>query len=491
MIDYRPDWPPTNPSVASECSFLIVDKSGQLRTSYAATAVSNWSTALNATCVGARMVRKAAGTPFVFFGSSSRIEEWNSTTLTNVSSAAYATGTNRWWFCQYGDSTIACNYANNTQVRTGATGTAFADLTNAPKAKIFLSQSGHLLALNYDDGSAVPDGIKWASQGTTTTWTAANSNTAGNAQLTQSPGPITAGAELHDIVVVWKSDSMYIGRRIGGAGTDIWRFNLLSPKIGCVGQEAWAATPVGIIFASRNSGVYKFDGSVPQPIDAGIRQELYRNINSSTQISHDEASSCVFIWTDGGNHYCYNYAQDRWTKAYNSTSLGNASFTQPVSGVRVCIVRDANYTDFLSLGGSSDTNKRAHLIVSNEKKVCNLSNGTTVAASLNAQIVLPTVRHPKAGPREDTYMNRITPVFGYDSERLAFSEPTTGTCTVTRRSRLSGGDLAPAVSGTLSSGKSLDIQAAANSFTVQYDWTNEAFVLSDMLYDMDLAGESP
>lgn len=478
-LDYRPDFPPIDPGTLTLVSHLVPEKSGQYRTPYTTSPVTNWSTALHNAILGSRMVQKADGTPFVFFGNN-RLEEWNGVTLSNVSKGGgspYTLGS-RWWFCQFGDVTVASNFTEATQSRSGATGTAFADLTNAPKARIFLAQQAYLLALNYDDGAANPAGVKWASQGTSTTWTAATGNTAGNATLRETPGAIVAGAEFNDIVVVWKRNSMYLGRVVGGAGTDIWRFQMLSPSVGCVSQEAWVSTPVGIIFVSPYSGVFRFDGSSPQAIDRGIRQEIYRNMRtlSSVQLSHDEASATVFLWMDNGVTqlcYAYNYVIDKWGKGFDGT-MG------ATSGHFGAWVRDGRYDDYITLGGDTDANRRCHLVVdSSNIKVFNLSDFTT---NQNVSFSVLTVRDPKAAPRQDTHLDRVNVIFGYDTETSTAVEAASGTLTITPRKRISGGN-STALTPISMNNAGFDVNADANCFNLAFDFSPSHFVLYDVVYE--------
>lgn len=494
-LDYRPDTPTLSPTTLITAQFLLADKSGNYRTSYSATAVANWSTAFTQTPLSARMVQFSDGTPNVFFGSNSSIYEWNGSTLSTVTRAAggnyLADTTHRWWFEQFGDSTIASNLNDNTQVRTSSSsGTQFADLSGAPKAKFFLSQRGYLLACSYNDGSAVLNGIKWATQGSTTSWTAATGNTAGNAILRETPGEIIAGAQIHDIVAIWKKNSMYIGRIIGGAGTNVWEFNLLSPKIGCAGLDAWASTPVGIIFVSPNNGVYKFDGSVPVPIDQGIRNELYRGISTATQckVSHDEASQTVFLWFGSTSGcpiaYAYNYASNKWSEPYVGSVLGNASFTN-----MQCAIRDANYDDYIALGGTNAGNRRAHLIVSSEKKVCNLAD-TTAGAGVNAAYTFASVRDPKAGPDDLTQITRVEPVHAYDTENSGFvGEPSSGTLTISDRPRIGAASTANG-SYSMDANRRYDCSRVANSFALTFSHTAQTMILADMLFNTQLSGSA-
>lgn len=484
-LDYRPDWQPRAPGILVAANNLVPDKSGCYFTSYAAES-SGYTGAIVASgsIVGARMV-KSPTTQRLVVGSQDKLLEANGAGgWTDRSGAAYGlSGSQRWWFTQFGTETIACSLGNNTQKST--TGN-FSDLSGAPKAKIMLSLNGHLLALNYNDGSASPAGIKWCTQNDDTTWTAATGNSAGTATLRESPGEITAGAEFHNIAIVWKSRSMYIGRRVGGV--DIWRFDLLDPKVGCVGPEAWASTPVGIIWASE-IGIFLYDGSSPRPIDDGIRGAIYNamSVPASVEVSHDDSEGTVFFWFSTTNIcYCYNYLSDKWSIAYSSTNnLGNATYAAFITHVR-----DANYIDALALAVTAPASslRTAHLIISTGQKLANLSN-KTIANTFNSIFVTGLVRAQQAGPREWTEIAEINPLWAYKS--LAAAEASSGSVSITPYSRKSGATASAlqAKTGTLTADKRFDVQASGAVLQATYTFTDQYLGVEDFEYQFNRAGK--
>lgn len=395
MLDYRPDLESDDYRILSN-AVNVIPLDGGYRTALGAVADNTYTTALTAACIGARAVKNDSGTVRAFFGSAAAIEEANGAGgwTDRSRGGGYTSGSNRWWFNQgiSANEVIATNYADEMQVSTGA---AFSNLTNAPKAKIVLTQSEALLALGYNDGTAYLNGIKISDRGASTTWTPAVSNEATNVILTQTPGNIVAGATLNDIVVVWKRRSMYVGRYVGG--DDPWQFNMLHPYIGCLGQEAWAETPGGIIFAAEN-GVFIFDGSSPRQIDMGLTKTIrtmLRSANSyggSAQMSHDEYLGCVYLWipdavaTDRHVCFCYSYRDERWSMAYsvNSYTVPDTPAIAPwlgptgITGGFVNIVRDFNLFDDIALGSAATGNGYSghFVIAADDKKLYNLSGIT-------------------------------------------------------------------------------------------------------------------
>ncbi len=494
-MDYRPDWQPTKPGLLVSTENVIPDKAGNYFTSYTAESSGYTGSIFSSgSARGARMVTMASGTKRLIVGGYTLIKEANGsggwTDRTSTTPGSYSlSATDRWWFEPFGDMVVACNGVDATEKST--TG-IFSTLTGAPKAKVIISQSGHLLALNYNDGSANPAGIKWCSQDDATDWTASASNSAGSITLKQTPGPIVAGAQLHDIAVVWKAKSMYVGRRVGG--TEIWQFNLLSPSIGCISQEAWVATPAGIIFVS-DYGVYLFDGSIPRPIDDGVRVTLFNAIFSASTtafMSHDEQAGTIYIWLRSGIIECfaYNYFSDKWSVAYKLTGkssdssgeLGHATYLQ-----FICTVRDANYTDAVALGVSVPASglRTAHLIVGTGNVLVNLSS-IVPADAFRSRLQTGLLRSQDAAPDELSEMERITPLWATSTGTVR--EPTSATANVQGYARVSGAGGFGGVDFSMGTDKQFETRSTGKVLDVLLTWVAQYVGLQDLAYKLRKSG---
>lgn len=487
-MDFRPDFQLQTPGILTVANNVTPQKDGSYATSLAAEA-SGYNSAVSAIggVVGSRLLKTPTAQRLLVGTQSKLFEASGGGSWTDRSIAGdYAlTGSNRWWFEQYGSETIALTIEMPTQ--TSSSGT-FAVLTNAPKGKVACVQSGHLLIGNYNDGSAVPDGIAWCSQDDSTDWTPTASNTAGSIRLKQSPGPIIAMAPMHDIVVVWKARSMYLGKKIGGATTDVFRFNLFAKNVGCIHQEAWVDTPRGIIFVAE-TGIYLFDGStIPQPIDSGVKIRLINSglsAGSNIQMSHDEAQATVFIWNVTNTIcYAYNYLSEKWGTAYAATTnLGSATLTTFTN-----VVRDANYNDANALAVSSPTfGKTSHLVFINGQKLVNLS--TNVIANTFASTLQTGLARPEVSLEAEVHMDRVIPLWG--SINGTVYEPSTGSVTVTPYSRISGASAAALANktGALDTYKRFDVMSSAKGFVVALTMTNEFFCLGDIGYSWGQDGK--
>ena len=445
-LNFRPDRAALDYRNLFACvGFMPVDNGYAV--SYPATTFAS-SLTLAGDCLGAKAIKTESGSVRLFFGSAAKIEEYVlAAGLVDRSRAGgYATSTNRWCFSQglAASEIVATNYADEMQISTG---TAFSNLANAPKAKIVVAQSNALVALNYSSGGvAVPNGV-WASdRGSSTTWAAADDNDVAQLKLVETPGEIIAGAALHDMVVVWKRASMYVGRFV--AGDEKWQFNLLSPNVGIYGQEAWCATPAGIIF-SGEAGTYLFDGSVPRPIDQGIRQTIQGKINATNSygknvaIALDEYTGCVFIYipNPGGNNentnarfscYAYNYRTDRWSHPYPYFADSDGVYPgsdwgskDPVTGTTYtgfqAVVRDFSVVDAkrITSGAFSPFDDTGHFVIPSQKKILCLNEvGGSGGDIVGVQARMETGRI-KGSDRwdHDTLLRRVMPIWAETSSK--------------------------------------------------------------------------
>lgn len=461
-LDFRPDLNIYTPDIAFGLGGATPTSEMGYRLVYTAT-TSGYGTALTSACLGTAMIRDTSGTPHLFAGVDNGIFEANgSGGWTDRSrGGGYSTGSNQWWFTAHGSEVVATNYADETQSATF--GAAFANLSNAPKCRFMISQSRALLACNYRDssGTAIPHGIAISARGSSSTWTAAPSNDATSALLTQSEGPILAGASMNDMAVIWKRRSMYTGRFVGGA--EKWQFNLIHRHIGCLGQEAWCDTPIGIIFAAEQ-GVYVFDGSVPRPIDFGIRKTLRAVFDSAynqaqdTFISHDAKNATVYIWYRTAVTtwwaYAYNYATDRWGLAYYNNKLGGSTWTGFQGAVR-----NSNYQDLTLLNGSSNSNYIGHLIFSAERKLTNLAGGAESGIYLS--ISSGRIRAPGSNTKSQTRLMRVMPIWGASGEPASVTQ-----CDIYGYPRRMASSVSSSTIASLTEDKCFDVNRVADNFQV-------------------------
>jgi hypothetical protein len=243
--------------------------------------------------------------------------ELGSGTWTDRTGSALTSGQTYSWATS-GLSTYVSNIYN--KIRSATTGN-FTAIAEAPKAACLATSFGFLIAGNYDDGSAVPDGVYWSAQFNPDDWTADVATQCGYIRLLDTPGRITALRTLNEQVVAYKERSMYLGV-YQAQGPYFWIYRLLSGDIGAVSQEAVVDIGFAHFFVGYND-IWVFDGSVPRSIGAGIREWFYRDLDrayaSSIRGLYDRDRALVYWWYpvpgSGGvltKYIVYNVMTSKW-----------------------------------------------------------------------------------------------------------------------------------------------------------------------------------
>lgn len=515
MLTYQPDIVGETPEVLAEARGVI-PINGSYMTSYVAQATA-FTTAANGTVIGARAIKNDGGTNRLFAGSSAKIQEYTSSGVTDRSkSGGYTSTAKRWWFSQGIDANqmIATNGVDKIQT-INATASTFSTLSNAPKAKIVVTQSEALLAMHYDDstdgtGNPVTNGIKISDRGSSTTWTAAVSNDAAVIKLVQSPGAIIAGATFSDIVIAWKRESMYVGRFVGG--DEKWQFNMISPFIGCYGMEAWAAVPGGVIFAGP-AGVYFFDGSAPRPIDQGVRRtltevaKLDNNLGEYVQMSHDEYSGCVFIWmpvdaavgsTRTFECFAYSYLDGRWSRPYPMDATGTSTAPYDFGHATVtgfqAVMRDFSALDYRAVVGTELTGP-GHFFWAGDKKMYNLAGNPKAVSTPKTRSIITTGRiKAPSMPDVEMTLRRVFPLFGGETSIVADGFPSTSVACVAEAYNIENYSRKAADASVSaawdSTNQRADLFATGKLFRVRLTSAEgDSFALKEIKYDLSAAGK--
>jgi hypothetical protein len=243
---------------------------------------------------GAALVTKVAGTTSLFAGTTVALYvQATATTWTDVSRGAdYVLGADdRWSFAQYGDSTLAATAAAILQRSTGS---AFADVSGAPTAKIIVTAAGFAVAFNTTTAS---DEWYCSAYLDETDWSLDVTTQCVKGRLVQGPGDIRAAMRLGDDIVAYKLGSTYLGRYQGVPA--VWGWTQASADTGCVGIDAVVSTPQGHVFLGTDN-LYLFDGSAPKPLATGeIRRWLAREVSGTysnrTKLNFDRDNHLVYI----------------------------------------------------------------------------------------------------------------------------------------------------------------------------------------------------
>jgi len=354
MLDYRPDLDPRTPGLLTVCSDMVATAKGYVA-SYVATTHTAHTYSLQAGEIypnklfASRWVSSPGG--IVLASTNKRINVYDYTNgFINVSKAGdYTLGAQTYQygedssaafdFCAFGNIIVAANKTQPTQYRSAldlTSGTLFADLGGTPKANTCCAARNFVFLANCSGtfGSSTTaigqgDMIAWSGIGDYTDWSL-------NTQVTQSsyaifndtPGDVTAIRPFRDGVVVFKADSMYLGRYVGaGNNSPIWDFERVSDKVGCLGHRSVADLDFALVFVSRDD-IFLYDGTTPRPITRGIAESLRSsfgliggNGNNALRVGHNKGDSSVWFATSSLMNV-WNYKYDRWSTLSNPNANG-------------------------------------------------------------------------------------------------------------------------------------------------------------------------
>lgn len=319
LAGFAPDVDPTTPGILTDCDNVVPSTQGLCAGN---SRVSAGYSALSGACTGAYVAKLLGGTKRLFAGTSAALYEGSGGSWTDQSAGGGYTGTNRWRFCQFGDYTLATNKSQAIQVSPGSG--AFAAIATAPKALSIFTVAGFVMALNYDNGSDVPDGWYCSGLMDHTIWTPAVATQCANGRLVETPGAIVGGAALGSQAVAYKATSMFLGTYQGGGA--IWTWQRVPGDIGCASQEAIVSVQT-LHFFIGPSDFYSFDGTVPRSIGAPVREWFFADLNRTYQDKiigvADPARDLVYWYypsTASASGACdsvliYNYRKDQWGRA--------------------------------------------------------------------------------------------------------------------------------------------------------------------------------
>lgn len=197
------------------------------------------------------------------------------------------------------------------------------------QAKIIRPYKNYLIAMNLTVGSVLePVSIQWSNASdpgfAPTSW-ALNDTTSesGKAFLADTPGAIVDGRPLRDMFIIYKEDSVYSMRYVGGVF--VWQFRQLFNDVGMLSQECVAEFE-GKHFVVTAGDVYVHNGVNKQSvIDNRMREYLFSSIDKAystrTRVVADHGRTEMWIYFVGTNStsglcdtaLIWNWTEDTWT----------------------------------------------------------------------------------------------------------------------------------------------------------------------------------
>lgn len=282
-----------------------------------------------------------AGNVKLFAGNASKLYEFtaSNSNLTSVGKVGgYSLTDGEYWnFIQYGTSVIACGGDGETlQEFTLGSDTAFADLSNAPKAKFIAVVRDQVWVANADDGSGVvPYRAIWSGVNDATSWTSGTDQS--DFQDIPDAGAITGlvGGE-YAIILMEKAicRATYMGTPL------IYQIDKMETTRGCA--FSGSVGNIGrLVFYLSEDGFYTFDGSMSSPIGAEkINKYFFNDFNQN--YAHKmtcavDPTNQVVAWSYISNSnssattpdklLMYNYSIQRWSIAEVDADLISPLYT--------------------------------------------------------------------------------------------------------------------------------------------------------------------
>jgi hypothetical protein len=197
------------------------------------------------------------------------IDEYdNAASRTNRGTGYTAT---MWSATAWGNQIIATDYVDAPQSSTGA---GFSALSGSPpKARMVASNVDFVMFADVNDGGSnvYSDMVWWGGLRNPATWTPSPATQAGNQRILQAPGPIRALVAYGKNFVVFKDNAIIVGEYI--AGKYIFGWQMVSSRVGCVGQNAVCELD-GKLYFLHTSGFYEFDGQQIRNIGIPVFQSF-------------------------------------------------------------------------------------------------------------------------------------------------------------------------------------------------------------------------
>jgi hypothetical protein len=275
-------------------------------------------------------------TPYWFVTGGDKIFRTEGTAYIDVSRAApYSTIPSAKWNGGFlSGVAILNNGVDVPQFVTTFGGSQFADLTNWPvglQAKVVRPFKNYLIALNLTKTSVqMPTVVKWSSPAdpgnVPFTWDETDpTNDAGENPLADTAGAIVDGKKLRDQFIIYKEDSVYTMRYIGGVF--VFQFQQLFDDVGMISQNC-AAEFDGKHFVVGQGDVYVHNGVQKNSVIEGkVKKALFDAIragsNNSVFVVPDYANSEMWVCFQStaeavSGSYCdraaiYNWTTGLWT----------------------------------------------------------------------------------------------------------------------------------------------------------------------------------
>lgn len=265
------------------------------------------------------------GTAYVAMGTPTKLYVYSAGTLSDVTPGGFTTGgTNAsgsfysrteaasWQLDAFGEDLVACAYSDGRIVAWDAsvgTGTAAAALSGAPTGckGVVVTPERFVFALG-----AGGDGrkVQWPDQESTTDWTPAPDNQAGDIIL-DGQGVIMAGRRGSNETLIWTDTDLWAARYIGGSF--VYSFRKVGANCGAISRRSMAVVD-GKAFWMGARGFFVYDGVV-RPIPCEVGDWVFNRLNIAqaskvNAIAHPEFNEIEWNYPSGsGTPECDSYVR--------------------------------------------------------------------------------------------------------------------------------------------------------------------------------------
>lgn len=285
-----------------------------------------WSgigTALAATCKGAVTIRQAAGGTQIFAGTATKLYRQKGIDLTWEDYSRLAGGNyavdDHWSFAEFNGDLIAVNGVDDNQSIDVDSGTNFAALSNAPKARYATVMGDHLLLGCLD---ANKNAIAWSGVLDPTYWTYGYRYS--DTKAFGDGGIVKGVLGLNRNAMVFQQDKIRLVEFVGGNVG--YQIRTLHENLGCFAPRSIVAVR-GIPFWYAQSGF--FMGLEARPIGAERVNRFVERIAPATGLANIQGAADPtenIVWfripkVDGSAFLLgYDYVVDQWTQS--DTNVG-------------------------------------------------------------------------------------------------------------------------------------------------------------------------
>lgn len=281
---------------------------------------SSIASALSEAPKGGAVVLTIDGAQHVFAGTGSYLYRLSSGTWNNVSRTGNYTVLGnpaagyRWRFASFGNHVYAATgpkalfsgvstavQLQSINIKTGAS--TFGNV-DAPAATCIAAVGNFLFLGNLTDAtmSTSPgfgtQGNRWWCSGlfdAQSIWTPSVTTQCTSGLLVDTPGEISAIAELDGAAIVYKNSSIYRGEYVGPP--EAWRFRVVAEEVGTYSQECVVNTGDRHFFIGGRD-IYEFNGVRPVAIGAPVREWFFARVTkeglSKIQAMHDPNTQTIF-----------------------------------------------------------------------------------------------------------------------------------------------------------------------------------------------------